>query len=109
MTRELKFYYKWTDVIVVREWLIWAHSQTRQVFRVYYKKQVRDSQEKKILKNLLKCNIDSETCLNHSNFFHFPTVINLKKFFNKFFNMFFSCESRPSTASLQVLGPILWS
>ena len=47
MTRELKFYFKWADVIVVREWLIWAHSQTRQVFRVYYKKQGRDSQEKK--------------------------------------------------------------
>ena len=39
MTRELKFYFKkWADVIVVREWLIWAHSQTRQVFRVYSKK-----------------------------------------------------------------------
>ena len=40
ITLELKFYYKkWADVIVVRKWLIKAHSQTGQVCRAYYEKQ----------------------------------------------------------------------
>ena len=39
-TRELKFYYKkWPDVIVVRKWLIWAHSPTGLEF--YWEKILR--------------------------------------------------------------------
>ena len=40
ITQELKFYsIKWADVIVVWKWLMWANSQTGQVFRAYYEKQ----------------------------------------------------------------------
>ena len=56
-------------------------------------KQGRDSQEKKIIKKLIEKLIGMQFLLSDMSqllqFLHFPTVINLNKFFNKFFNNFF--------------------